>query len=226
MCRLCQECGARQEIRCSSCDSIVLDSNSTFCGECGGKISAQKSSVAVLDLRPIKASQRSKNITSKVTRLDNFEYSDSESFSQPEQRYNSNSNTINIKLHPDLYDNKRDERDDYIYYNVISQTVAGYWCAFLGGFGAHRFYLGKHLTGFLYLIFSFTSIPGLIAIIELFVISFTDPRVWAAKYNNGKLSAPAHWTLKFLCFLIIVPFLILFVFIVFTIITYLKEYSA
>lgn len=208
-CRFCQECGARQEIRCGSCDSIVLDSNSIFCGECGGKLSGQKGSVATLDLHPVKVAQGSKTITGKVTRLENSEYGDREAPSQQGQKYNSNSNTINIKLHPDIYGNRRDEVDEYSYSNVISQTVAGYWCFFLGGLGAHRFYLGKHLSGFLYLLFCFTSIPALIAIIEFFIIAFTDQRSWAWKYNRGKLSPPAHWTLKALCFLMVVPFAIL-----------------
>ena len=60
--------------------------------------------------------------------------------------------------------------------SLKTQTVAGLWCAFLGGFGAHRFYLGKIVTGILYLLFFWTSIPGLIASIELLVIAFSEDR--------------------------------------------------
>ena len=43
---------------------------------------------------------------------------------------------------------------------------------FLGGFGGHKFYSGKIGTGILYLIFSWTFIPSMIAFIE-FLIALT-----------------------------------------------------
>lgn len=43
---------------------------------------------------------------------------------------------------------------------------------FLGGIGAHKFYAGKIGTGILYLIFSWTFIPSIIAFIE-FIIALT-----------------------------------------------------
>ena len=43
---------------------------------------------------------------------------------------------------------------------------------FLGGFGGHKFYSGKIGTGILYLIFSWTFIPSIIAFIE-FIIALT-----------------------------------------------------
>ena len=43
---------------------------------------------------------------------------------------------------------------------------------FLGGIGVHKFYAGKIGTGILYLIFSWTFIPGFIAFIE-FIIGLT-----------------------------------------------------
>jgi TM2 domain-containing membrane protein YozV len=42
---------------------------------------------------------------------------------------------------------------------------------FLGGFGAHHFYLGKTLLGLLYLCFFWTFIPALVAFVELFLMS-------------------------------------------------------
>ena len=79
-----------------------------------------------------------------------------------------------------------------------SQTVAVLWCAFLGAFGAHRFYLGKVVSGVLYLLFFWTSIPALIALFEAPILAFTSPRNWAARYNGGQPSAPAHWAVKVL----------------------------
>ena len=49
-------------------------------------------------------------------------------------------------------------------------TVAIVLAFFLGGFGAHRFYLGEMGMGFLYLIFCWTFIPHLIAFVECFFL--------------------------------------------------------
>ena len=92
--------------------------------------------------------------------------------------------------------------------SLKTQTVAGLWCAFLGGFGAHRFYLGKIVTGILYLLFFWTSIPGLIASIELLVIAFSDTQKWANKYNGGRLTPPTHWAVKVLALLIPIVFVV------------------
>lgn len=45
---------------------------------------------------------------------------------------------------------------------------------FLGGIGGHKFYSGKIGTGILYLIFSWTFIPSMIAFVE-FIIALTKP---------------------------------------------------
>ena len=47
-----------------------------------------------------------------------------------------------------------------------SRTVAVLLALFLGGIGAHKFYLGKVGTGLLYLLFCWTFIRGLIALFE------------------------------------------------------------
>lgn len=49
-------------------------------------------------------------------------------------------------------------------------TVALLLCLFLGGVGAHHFYLGKTTLGVVYLIFFWTFIPALIAFVELFFV--------------------------------------------------------
>ena len=49
-------------------------------------------------------------------------------------------------------------------------TVAFLLCFFLGGLGAHEFYLGKIGRGVVYVIFSWTFIPALVSIIQLFTI--------------------------------------------------------
>ncbi len=50
-------------------------------------------------------------------------------------------------------------------------AVAGVLLAFfLGGFGAHRFYLREPGLGLLYLVFCWTFVPGLIAFVECFLM--------------------------------------------------------
>ncbi len=50
-------------------------------------------------------------------------------------------------------------------------TVGVLLAFFLGGFGAHRFYLGQIGMGILYIVFAWTFIPALIALIECFLMS-------------------------------------------------------
>lgn len=47
-----------------------------------------------------------------------------------------------------------------------SKTAATLFAFFLGGLGGHKFYLGAHGWGVLYLLFSWTYIPLILAIIE------------------------------------------------------------
>jgi TM2 domain-containing membrane protein YozV len=64
-----------------------------------------------------------------------------------------------------------------------SEVVGVLLAVFLGGFGAHHFYLRRTGLGILYAIFSVTGIPFLIAIIEAF---FMPGRV---RQYNAELSA-------------------------------------
>lgn len=50
-------------------------------------------------------------------------------------------------------------------------TVAILLALFLGGFGAHHFYLGRTGLGVLYLVFFWTLIPAFVALIECFLLS-------------------------------------------------------
>lgn len=62
--------------------------------------------------------------------------------------------------------------------NKLSYVLLAF---FLGGFGGHKFYSGKIGTGILYLIFSWTFIPSIIAFIE-FLIALTK-----ASDENGEI---------------------------------------
>jgi TM2 domain-containing membrane protein YozV/type II secretory pathway pseudopilin PulG len=54
---------------------------------------------------------------------------------------------------------------------------------FLGGIGAHKFYLGKYWQGALYLIFFWTYIPGIAALVEFFIYAFTGEERLNEKYS-------------------------------------------
>ena len=54
----------------------------------------------------------------------------------------------------------------------VSKGVYIGLCLFLGGIGAHHFYAGKWFRGLLYLGFSWTGIPVVIALIDLLVAMF------------------------------------------------------
>ena len=47
-----------------------------------------------------------------------------------------------------------------------SRIVAAVLAIFLGGLGAHKFYLNKNGKGFLYLIFCWTYVPAIISLFE------------------------------------------------------------
>jgi len=65
----------------------------------------------------------------------------------------------------------------------VSKAVLLLLTFFLGGIGAHKFYLGKHWQGALYLIFFWTGIPALIALVEFFVYIFTSGERLNEKYS-------------------------------------------
>ena len=66
-------------------------------------------------------------------------------------------------------------REQAIFSTEIAQVrkdkaVAFLLTFFLGGFGGHRFYMGDIGLGVLYLLFFWTLIPALVALVELFLI--------------------------------------------------------
>jgi RNA polymerase subunit RPABC4/transcription elongation factor Spt4 len=64
-----------------------------------------------------------------------------------------------------------------------SKIVAALLAFFLGGFGVHKFYLGQVGLGILYLLFCWTFIPAVIALIEGIVYLATSDRRFAEKYG-------------------------------------------
>lgn len=63
-----------------------------------------------------------------------------------------------------------------------NKLLATILALFLGGFGIHKFYLGKPFWGILYLLFFWTGIPGLVAFIEAICYICTSDDNWDKKY--------------------------------------------
>jgi len=66
---------------------------------------------------------------------------------------------------------------------IKSKVTAGLLAIFLGGFGVHKFYLGKPLMGLLYLVLCWTYVPSIIALIEGIIYLTKSDEAFAAKYG-------------------------------------------
>lgn len=73
-----------------------------------------------------------------------------------------------------------------------SKTTAAILAIFLGGLGIHKFYLGKGVQGLLYLLFSWTFIPAMIALIEGIMYLTMDDRAFQRKYGTRQLPPANH----------------------------------
>lgn len=67
----------------------------------------------------------------------------------------------------------------------VSKTALLLLTFFLGGFGVHKFYLARNIQGILYLLFCWTGIPGLIAMVEFFIYVFTSQEKLNSRYKTG-----------------------------------------
>jgi len=56
---------------------------------------------------------------------------------------------------------------------------------FLGAFGAHKFYLGKHLQGVLFILFFWAVIPSILAFIDFIVFITMSDENFDKKYNQA-----------------------------------------
>jgi TM2 domain-containing membrane protein YozV len=63
------------------------------------------------------------------------------------------------------------------------KTAAALIALFLGGIGGHKFYLGKPGMGILYLVFCWTLIPALIALVEAIQLFSMSQNEFNMKYN-------------------------------------------
>lgn len=66
-----------------------------------------------------------------------------------------------------------------------NKVAAGVLGILLGGFGIHKFYLGKIGMGILYILFCWTFIPAIIGLIEGIMYLVMSDEDFAAKYNSA-----------------------------------------
>ena len=64
-----------------------------------------------------------------------------------------------------------------------SRIVAALLAFFVGGFGIHKFYLGRVGWGIVYLLFCWTFIPSIVAFIEFIIYLCTSDEDFAKKYG-------------------------------------------
>lgn len=70
--------------------------------------------------------------------------------------------------------------------------IAAVLAFFLGGLGAHKFYLGKTGQGVLYLLFFWTYIPAILGLIEAITYLTADEYEFNAKYGKQGPSIPSY----------------------------------
>ncbi|HSN90894.1 MAG TPA: TM2 domain-containing protein [Anaeromyxobacteraceae bacterium] len=66
-----------------------------------------------------------------------------------------------------------------------SKIAAALLAFFLGGVGAHKFYLGRWGWGIVYLLFFWTLLPGLVALVEFVLLLVMPEEKFQAKYGGG-----------------------------------------
>lgn len=70
------------------------------------------------------------------------------------------------------------------------KTTAGVLALLLGGVGAHKFYLGQTGSGIVYLLFCWTLIPGIIALIEGISLLTMNQMTFDMRHNGAMLPPP------------------------------------
>ena len=66
---------------------------------------------------------------------------------------------------------------------IKSKVVAALLAILLGGLGIHKFYLGQTGAGIFYLLFCWTYVPGILALIEGIMILCSSDEAFQEKYK-------------------------------------------
>lgn len=65
-----------------------------------------------------------------------------------------------------------------------SKGIAIVLALFLGGFGAHNYYLGKTVKGVLCSVFFWTFIPSILAVVDIILIALMPDEKFNQVYNK------------------------------------------
>lgn len=57
--------------------------------------------------------------------------------------------------------------------NTYNKTAAILLAIFLGGIGAHKFYQHKWIQGLIYLLFAWSFVPAIVAVVDAILIALT-----------------------------------------------------
>lgn len=63
-----------------------------------------------------------------------------------------------------------------------SRILAAVLAIFLGGLGIHKFYMGEIGWGVVYLLFCWTGVPAIVALVEGIIYLFSDDTAFNSKY--------------------------------------------
>ncbi len=66
------------------------------------------------------------------------------------------------------------------------KNVAALLALFFGGIGAHKFYLGQPGWGIVYLLFFWTFIPSIAAVIEFILLAVMDQEAFDRRFNGSR----------------------------------------
>ena len=69
----------------------------------------------------------------------------------------------------------------------LKRVVAGILALAFGALGAHKFYLGRPVIGVLYILFIWTLLPPLIALIEGLLYLNSDEATFSRRYADGSV---------------------------------------
>jgi len=67
------------------------------------------------------------------------------------------------------------------------QIAAGLLAILLGSFGVHKFYQGNTRNGVLYLCFFWTTVPGLLGVVEGILMLVADDREYRERWADGSI---------------------------------------
>lgn len=70
-----------------------------------------------------------------------------------------------------------------------NKLTSGLFALFLGGIGVHKFYLGQTTAGVLYLLFSWTGVPAILALIDAIILLTMSNEDFNEKYNQQAQTA-------------------------------------